>query len=61
MPITKTVRGVVIDHADGLHEGVDDSGAYEGETALFQVFADFLREGSLRWDFIKCFEVIDDR
>tara|TARA_B110000908_G_scaffold156613_1_gene195950 strand:- start:1 stop:102 length:102 start_codon:yes stop_codon:yes gene_type:complete len=29
-----TIYGVIIDHADGLHVGVDDGGAYEGEAAF---------------------------
>jgi len=29
-----TIHGVVIDHADGLHVGVDDGGADEGEAAF---------------------------
>lgn len=33
---------MVVDHADGLHVGVDDGGAYEGEAAFFEVFADLL-------------------
>lgn len=31
--------GVIVDHADGLHEGVTDGGADEAEAAFFQVFA----------------------
>lgn len=40
--VAVAVGGVVVYHADGLHVGVDDGGAYEGETAFFEVFADFL-------------------
>ena len=35
--ITKTVDGVVIDHAHGLHEGVADFRADKGEAPLLQV------------------------
>ena len=31
--------GVVIDHADGLHEGVADGGAHETEAAILQALA----------------------
>ena len=43
-PLVATIRigvavdPVVIDHADGLHEGIDDDGADEFEPAVFQVF-----------------------
>ena len=37
--IPETVRCMVVDHADGLHECVTDGGATELETALFQVLA----------------------
>ena len=51
---------MIIDHADGLHEGVDDGGTDEGETAFLEVFADLFREGSLGGDFVVSFECIDD-
>ena len=34
--ISMTIHGVVIYHADGLHEGVEDDGADEFEPAFFQ-------------------------
>lgn len=37
--MAEAICGVVIDHADGLHEGVADGGADEAEAAFFQVFA----------------------
>ena len=30
------IHHVVVDHADGLHEGIANRGAHEGETALFE-------------------------
>ena len=33
---------VIVDHASGLHEGIDDRGAAEFEPGLFQVFRDLL-------------------
>lgn len=35
----EAVHDVIVDHADGLHEGVADGGADEGEAALSQCFA----------------------
>ncbi len=34
---------MVIDHADGLHEGVTDGGADEAEAALLEVLAEGIR------------------
>ena len=39
LTITETGSGVVIDHTDGLHEGVADGAADESKAAFFQVFA----------------------
>lgn len=39
--VVVAVCGVVVDHADGLHVGVDDGGADEGEAAFFEILADF--------------------
>ena len=36
--IDMTIRAVVIDHADGLHKGIEDDGADEFEPAFFEVF-----------------------
>ena len=41
--VTEAVRRVVVDHADGLHEGVADGGADEAEATLLEVFAEGVR------------------
>ncbi len=38
---------MVIDHADGLHEGVADGGADEFEAALFEGFAHGIGGGGM--------------
>lgn len=38
-PATKTVDGVIVDHSDGLHEGITNGWADKIEAALFQIFA----------------------
>ena len=37
LPVAETVDHVIVDHAGGLHVGVDDGGADEVESPLFQV------------------------
>ena len=37
--ITKTICRVIVDHSCGLHEGVADGGADEGESSSLEVFA----------------------
>ena len=39
LTVAEAGGGVVVDHADGLHESVADGGADEAEAAFFQVFA----------------------
>ena len=51
---------MIIDHADRLHVGVDDGGADEIESALFQVLADGFGERGEGWDFAEVFPVVDD-
>ena len=41
--ISKTIDDVIVDHADGLHEGVADSGADKVESAFFQIFTESIR------------------
>ncbi len=41
---------MIVDHAGGLHVGVDDGGTDEFETTLFHVFAYFVGEGSCGWE-----------
>src|SRR5204863_9440639 len=45
---TEAVDGVVINHPDGLHEGITDRRADELETALEQVAAERIGFGGLR-------------
>ena len=40
---------MVIDHTDGLHEGVDDGGADKAEAVLFERFEEGLGNGRLLW------------
>src|SRR5262249_22352272 len=42
-PVTEAVDGVVVDHADGLHERVTDRRAHEGEPALAERPAEGVR------------------
>jgi len=37
--ITKAIDNVVIDHADGLHQGVADGGSDEFESPFAHIFA----------------------
>jgi len=37
----EAIGGVVVNHADGLHPGVDDDRAYEFEAAFLEGFRDF--------------------
>jgi len=39
--VSKTVGRMIVDHADGLHEGVADGRPDKIEAAFFQVFAHF--------------------
>ena len=41
------VYGVVIDHADGLHEGIENDGANKFEAAFFHVFGHSDRFGTI--------------
>ncbi len=45
---------VVVDQADGLHEGVADSRADEGEAAFFEVFAESVGFGRAGGDGVAC-------
>lgn len=49
--IIRTGFWVVIDDADGLHEGVDDGGADECHAAFFEVFRDGVTESCGGWRF----------
>src|ERR1700693_6117141 len=40
LAVAEAGNGVVVDHANGLHERVTDGGTHEAEAAFFQVFAD---------------------
>ncbi len=48
--VAEAVCCMVIDHAGGLHVGVDDGGADEFETSNFQVFAYFVGKRSSSWE-----------
>src|SRR5262245_6190057 len=52
---------VVIDHADRLHERVDDRRPDELEAALLQFFGDLARQLRLRRDRPARFQMIEDR
>ena len=36
-PVSKAIGRMIVDHADGLHEGIADRRADEGEAPAFQV------------------------
>src|SRR5271168_1757068 len=41
--IAEAIARVIVDHSDGLHEGVTDGGTYEAEAAGFQVLTQRIR------------------
>jgi len=41
------VHGMIIDHANGLHEGVEDNGADKFEAAFFEVLGNLFRQFGL--------------
>ena len=47
-PVSKTVRSVVVDHAGGLHVGINDRGPDKTETAPLEVFRNSLRQCCFR-------------
>src|SRR5436190_9580341 len=56
----ETIDCVIVDHADGLHEGVADGGADEFEAALEEVFAHRIGLRSFRGDiFESCSAMLD--
>ena len=57
--VAVAVLGVVHDHARGLHEGVADGRADEGEAGFFQGAAHGFGLGGNRRDFAAILEVID--
>ena len=52
---------MVVDHANPLHEGVDDGGTNKAEPPAFHVFRDAVAERSRGWHFTKVGEVVDLR
>ena len=54
----ETVDGVVVDHADGLHEGIADRGADKPEAALFQLLAHCFRSRGFGRDIRQAFPVV---
>jgi hypothetical protein len=40
--VPKTVRGMIVDHADGLHECIADCGTDETEPVFLKIFAYFV-------------------
>ena len=54
-------RDVVVDHADPLHEGVDDGGTDKAEPPAFHVFRDAVAERGRGRHFTKVGEVVDLR
>ena len=53
MHVAEAGGEVVVDHAGGLHVGVDDGGADEVEAAVFEVFAEGVGEGGAGGDFFE--------
>ena len=54
-------RDMVFDHADPLHEGVDDGGTDKAEPLAFHVFRDAVAERGRGRHFTKVSEVVDLR
>ena len=54
-------RDMVVDHADPLHEGVDDGGTDKAEPPAFHVFRDAVAERGRGRHFTKVGEVFDLR
>src|SRR5580692_6974414 len=50
---------MIVDHADRLHEGVDDGRPAEFEAALRQFFGDRARDGGLRRHLASRFVMVD--
>ena len=59
--VAEAMDEVVVDHADGLHEGVADRRADEFEAALFEVLAHGVRFGARGGDVFERFPVVADR
>ena len=52
MPVAKAIDGVVVEHADGLHQGITNRRANELESALEQVAAQRVGFVCARGDFL---------
>ncbi len=59
--VTKTVRGVIVNHAHGLHVGVTNRTADKLEAAFFKILAHLIRLRRGDRDVFKFFPVIDNR
>lgn len=42
--MTEAIGDVVVDHADGLHEGITNGGPHKIESPLFEIFAQSIGE-----------------
>ena len=54
-------RNMVVDHADPLHECIDNCGTDKVEPPAFHVFRDAVAERGRDWHFTKVGEVVDLR
>jgi len=61
LPPPETVAGMVIDHADRLHEGVADGCSHEAEAAFFQIAAEGVRQRGAGRNFFETLPVVLDR
>ena len=52
---------MVVDHAGGLHEGIDDGGAGEAEAPCLQLLRDAFGERRLRRHLSQCAEAVLER
>src|SRR6516162_2599603 len=52
---------MIVDHADGLHEGIDNGRPNELEAALGQLLRHRARNGGLGWNLPDGFEAVDLR
>lgn len=51
--VAEAVGGVVVNHPQGLHVGIDNRRADKAEASFFQVFAKSIRFGCLGWNLFK--------
>src|SRR5690348_2230110 len=61
LPVARASYLMIIDHAHGLHDGIDDHGPAELEAALAHVLGDLFRQLRLRLNIPPMVELVHDR